>query len=154
MDPFVETVKGGIGGLSEVISLAEDLDGVAKQVQDLGKKELQARQEWRRKQVQVKGDYAFLNAVDEYNRVREALDMKEKVKAEVIKKFGRDAWTKVEEIEKRQKDEFNKLYTEDGHDRKKMFQLKLACFSAALIIVLIMWANGVIRQMSEAFYGS
>jgi hypothetical protein len=154
MDPFIETVKGGIGGLSEAISLADDLEGVAKQVQDLGKKELAARREWRRKQVQVQGDYSFLNAVDEYNRVREALDMKAKVKAEVINKFGRDAWVKVEEIEKRQKEEFKKLYTEDGHDRKKMFQLKLACFSAALIIVLILWANGVIRQMSEAFYGS
>lgn len=154
MDPFIETVKGGIGGLSEAISLADDLEGVAKQVQDLGKKELAARQEWRRKQIQVQGDYAFLNAVDEYNRVREAIDMKAKVKSEVILKYGKDAWAKVEEIEKRQKEEFKKLYTEDGHDRKKMFQLKLACFSAALIIVLLMWANGVIRQMSEAFYGS
>jgi len=154
MDPFIETVKGGIGGLSDVIALEEDLSKVAQQVSDLGKKELAARQEWRRKQIQVHGDYAFLNAVDEYNRVREAIDMKAKVKAEVINKFGKDAWSKVEEIEKRQKEEFKRLYTEDGHDRKKMFQLKLACFSAALIIVLLMWANGVIRQMSEAFYGS
>ena len=154
MDPFVEAVKGGIGGLSDVIALEEDLSKVAQQVSDLGKKELAARKEWRRKQVQVQGDYSFLNAVDEYNRVREAIEMKEKVKAEVVRKYGRDAWAKVEEIEKRQKEEFSKLYTEDGHDRKKMFQLKLACFSAALIIVLIMWANGVIRQMSEAFYGS
>lgn len=153
MDPFIETVKSGIGGLSEAISLADDLEGVAQQVSDLGKKELAARQEWRRKQIQVQGDYAFLNAVNEYNRVREAIDMRAKVKSEVINKFGRDAWSKVEEIEKRQKEEFKKLYTEDGHDRQKMFQLKLACFSAALIIVLLMWANGVIRQMSEAFYG-
>jgi hypothetical protein len=154
MDPFVETVKSGIGGLSEAISLADDLEGVAKQVQDLGKKELAARQEWRRKQAEVHGDYAFLNAVDEYKRVKEALDMKAQVRSEVINKWGRDAWFQIEEIEQRQKEEFARLYTEDGFDRKKMFQLKLACFSAALIIVLFMWANGIIRAMSEAFYGS
>lgn len=152
-DPFVGAVKGTIGGFSEVISLADDLDGVAQQVSDLGKKELQARSEWRRKQSQVKGDYAFLNAVDEYRRVREAMDMKEQVKAEVIKRWGRDAWHEVQEIEKRQKEEFAKLYTEDGHDRQKMFRVKLACFGVAAIIVLIMWINGIVHELAVAFYG-
>lgn len=152
-DPFIDAVKGGIGGFSEAISLADDLDAVAKQVSDLGKKEIQARADWRRKQLQVKGDYGFVSAVEEYSRVREAVDMKEQVKQEVIAKWGRPAWDEILAIETRQKEEFKKLYTEDGIDRKKLFQVKLACFSAALIIVLILWSLGVIREMSIAFYG-
>ena len=66
---------------------------------------------------------------------------------------GRDAWHKVEEIERRQKEDFSKIYTEDGLDKKKLFQVKLACFAAALIITLILWANGIIHEMSIAFYG-
>ena len=136
-DPFVESIRAGIGGFSEAISLAEDLEGAVQQVSDLGKKELAARAAWRRKKAQVHGDYAFIDAVEEYKRVREAQDMKAQLKAQVIDKWGKEAWVK----------------TEDGHDRKAMFQFKLACFSAALIIVLIMWATGVIRELSIAFYG-
>jgi hypothetical protein len=152
-DPFVETIRAGIGGFSEAISLAEDLEGAVQQVSDLGKKELAARAAWRRRKAQVNGDYAFLDAVEEYKRVREAMDMKAQIKAQVLEKWGMEAWFKIEEIERRQKEEFAKLYTEDGHDRKAMFQFKLACFSAALIIVLLMWATGVIRELSIAFYG-
>ena len=152
-DPFVETIRAGIGGFKDAISLAEDLEGVAEQVADLGKKELAARQAWRRKQVQVSGDYAFIDAVDEYKRVREALDMKAELKRQAIAKWGPSAWNEIELIEARQKEDYKRLYTEDGHDREKMFQLKLACFSAALIIVLIMWATGTIRELSIAFYG-
>lgn len=152
-DPFIDAVKGGIGGFSEAISLADDLDKVAKQVGDLGKKEIAARAEWRRKAAVVNGDYAFLNAVEEYNRVKEAQTMREQVKQQVIAQYGKDAWNKVEEIERRQKQDFAKIYTEDGHDKKKLFQVKLACFAAALIITLILWANGIIHEMSIAFYG-
>lgn len=152
-DPFIEAVKGGIGGFSEAIALSEDLDKVAKQVSDLGKKEIAARAEWRRKAAVVNGDYAFLNAVEEYNRVKEAQVMREQVKQQVIAQYGRDAWNKVEEIERRQKEDFAKIYTEDGLDKKKLFQVKLACFAAALIITLILWANGIIHEMSVAFYG-
>jgi len=153
MNPLIGEIKAGISGLSEAISLAEDLEGVAQQVQDLGKKELAARQAWRRKQVQVSGDYAFVDAVDEYRRVREALDMKAELKRQAIAKWGPSAWHEIELIEARQKDDYKRLYTEDGHDREAMFKLKLACFGVAAIIVLIMWMTGTIRELSEAFYG-
>lgn len=153
MNPLIGEIKAGIGGLSEAISLAEDLEGVAQQVQDLGKKELAARRAWRRKQVQVNGDYAFVDAVDEYRRVREAMDMKAELKKQAIAKWGPSAWHEIELIEARQKEEYAKLYTEDGYDREKMFQLKVGCFGAAFIIVMILWGTGVIRQMSEAFLG-
>ena len=153
MNPLIGEIKAGIGGLSEAISLAEDLEGVAKQVQDLGKKELAARAAWRRKQVQVQGDYAFVDAVDEYKRVREALDLKAELKKQAIAKWGPAAWHEIELIEARQKDEYSKIYNEDGHDRKKLFMLKVYCFGAAAVIVFILYINGMIRELSEAFYG-
>ena len=152
-DPVVESIRAGIGGFSEAISLAEDLEGAVKQVSDLGKKELAARAEWRRKEARVNGDYAFIDAVDEYKRVREALDMKEQLRKQVIAKWGAKAWAEIIEIEARQRADFKKLYTEDGHDRQKMFMLKVWCFSLAAIIVLILYMNGTIREMSDAFYG-
>ena len=139
MDPLIGEIKAGIGGLSEAISLADDLEGVAQQVQDLGKKELAARQAWRRKQAQVNGDYAFVDAVDEYRRVKEALDLKAELKKQATAKWGPYAWHEIELIEARQKDDWAKLYTEDGHDRQKMSQLKWACFGVAAVITFFLW---------------
>jgi len=141
MDPLIGEIKAGIGGLSEAISLADDLEGVAQQVQDLGKKELAARRDWRRKQVQVNGDYAFVDAVDEYRRVKEALELKEELKRQAIAKWGKSAWHEIELIEARQKEDWAKLYTEDGHDREKMAKLKWACFGAAAFITFILWQS-------------
>ena len=139
MNPLIGEIKAGIGGLSEAISLADDLEGVAQQVQDLGKKELAARQAWRRKQVQVNGDYAFVDAVDEYRRVREALDLKAELKRQALAKWGPAAWHEIELIEARQKEDWAKLYTEDGHDKKAMNRLKWMCFGAASVITFILW---------------
>ena len=141
MNPLIGEIKAGIGGLSEAISLAEDLEGVAQQVQDLGKKELAARQAWRRKKVQVNGDYAFVDAVDEYRRVKEALELKEELKRQAIKKWGPYAWHEIELIEARQKEDYAKLYTEDGHDREAMARLKWLCAAAAAIITYILWQS-------------
>ena len=153
MNPLIDELKAGIGGFSEAISLADDLDGVAKQVGELGQKELAARRDWRRKQAQRNGDWAFIDAVDEYKRVKDALDMKEQIRRETIKRWGPGAWDEVLEIEARQKTDYEKIYNEDGHDRQKLFMVKVYCFSLAAIIVLILWANGIIREMSDAFYG-
>lgn len=152
-DPFVGQIKASIGGLSEVISLADDLDGVAQQVSDLGKKELAARRAWRSKQVKVNGDYAFVDAVDEYKRVKEAQELRDQMMQETIRRWGPGAWDEVLVIEARQKDERQKLYTEDGHDREAMFKLKLWCFGLAACITLILWLNGTIHEMAVAFYG-
>ena len=140
-DPLVEGIRAGIGGFKDAISLAEDLEGVAEQVADLGKKELAARQAWRRKQAQVRGDYAFVDAVDEYRQVKEALELKEQLKQQAIKKWGPRAWQEIELIEARQKEDRAKIFTEDGHDRKAMNRLKWACFGAAAIITYFLWAS-------------
>lgn len=140
-DPLVEGIRAGIGGFKDAISLAEDLEGVAEQVADLGKKELAARQAWRRKQVQVRGDYAFVDAVDEYRQVKEALALKEELKKQAIAKWGPYAWHEIELIEARQKEDKARLYTEDGHDREAMNRLKWMCFGAAAIITYVLWQS-------------
>lgn len=152
-DPFVEVVKGSIGGFSEVISLADDLDGVAQQLQDLGKKELQAKAAWRRKQAFVSGDYGYVDAVAEWRRVKEAREAREMIQQEIIRKYGEAAWAEVLVIEERQKADTARMFTEDGHDKQAMFKLKMWCFGLAAILTLILWINGTIHEMSVAFYG-
>lgn len=138
-DPFIEAVKGGIGGFSEAISLADDLDGVAQQLNDLGKKEVQARAAWRRKQVYVDGDYGYVDAVSEWRRVKEAQEARQQVMQDVIHKWGPSAWDEILVIEERQKQDAKSIYTEDGHDRQAMNRVKWLCFSAAGIITYILW---------------
>jgi len=154
-DPFVGQIKASIGSLSEVISLADDLDGVAQQVQDLGKKELAARRNYRAAAMrkQHAADYTFVNAVQEFNELKECLALKEELKSQGVAKDGHKGWAMVEEIEQRQKDDAKRLYTEDGHDRAQMRRVKWACFGLASCITLILWLNGTIHEMSVAFYG-
>lgn len=153
MDPFVEAVKGGIGGFSEAISLADDLDGVAQQLQELGKKELQAKAAWRRKQAFVTGDYGYVDAVAEWRRVKEAREARDMIMQEIIRKYGPSAWDEVLAIEARQKEDAKRMFTEDGHDREAMFKLKMWSFGLAAIITLLLWLNGTIHEMAVAFYG-
>lgn len=140
-DPLIDAIKGGIGGFKEAISLADDLDGVVQQLGEVGKKELAARKAWRHKRMQVNGDYSFINAVDEYRRVKEALEMREEIRLETIARWGPAAWTEIETIEARQKEDYKKLFTEDGHDRDAMFRFKVVCFTLAGIVTFFLWYN-------------
>lgn len=141
MDPLIEAVKGGIGGFSEAISLADDLDGVAQQLGDLGKKETAARAAWRRKQAFVSGDYGYVDAVAEWKRVKEAQEAREEVRRQVVRRWGASAWDEVLAIEKRQKEDSARIYTEDGHDREAMNRVKWLCFGAAAIVTYLLWQS-------------
>lgn len=154
-DPFVGQIKASIGGLSEVISLADDLDGVAQQVSDLGKRELSLRRNYRAAALkkQHAADYTFVSAVQEFNELKECLALKDELKSQVVAKYGQQGWAMVEEIEARQRDDAKRLYTEDGHDRAQMRKVKWACFGLAACITLILWLNGTIHEMAIAFYG-
>lgn len=152
-DPFVDALKGGISTASELISVADDLEKVAQQVADLGKRERMARSAWRRKKAVVHGDWAYVDAVEEWKRVKEALDAKEEVRKHVVAKWGKQAWNDILLIEARQKDDRARLFTEDGYDREKMNQLKWGCFGAALLVTMILWGTGVIHEMAIMFFG-
>jgi hypothetical protein len=70
--------------------------------------------------------------------------------AEVKRSYGQKAVDDIVAIEERMKKDWQKIYNEDGHDKQKLFMLKVYCFLAAACIVAILYINGIIRQMSEA----
>jgi hypothetical protein len=145
-------LRAGVDGAKEVIAIAEDMEGVVRQVQQLNEKTIAARTAWRKKKVQVKGDYAFVDAVDEYTRVKEAQKMREELKKEVIRKWGESGWAEVEVIEERQKEDLKKIYTEEGHDRDKLRRFTMIYWSLSFILVGYLWVAGYIRQWSMVVF--
>lgn len=139
IDPILASLKGVTGGLNATLDFADEAGQVADRIAALGKEEINARAAWRRKEVQRNGDYAFLDATEEYKRVRDALDLKEKIKADFTRKYGPASWYEVEEIIARQAEDNKRLFTEDGHDRQKLFMVKVYCFLAAFIITFGLW---------------
>lgn len=148
----VNQLRAGVDAAKEAVAVVEDMEDVVRQVQQLNEKTVAARTAWRKKKVQVKGDYAFVDAVDEYKRVREALDMRETLKREVIKKWGKPAWDEVELIEARQKDELKDIYTEEGHDREKLKRVTAIYWSLSAIFVAYLWVAGYIREWSQIVF--
>lgn len=148
----VNQLRAGVDAAKEAVAVVEDMEDVVRQVQQLNEKTIAARTAWRKKQVQVKGDYAFVDAVDEYKRVREALDMRETLKKQVIKKWGEAGWAEVELIEARQKDDLKEIYTEEGHDRAKLRQVTLVYWSLSAILVAWLWVAGYIREWAQIVF--
>lgn len=148
----VNQLRAGVDAAKEAVAVVEDMEDVVRQVQQLNEKTIAARTAWRKKQVQVKGDYAFVDAVDEYKRVREALDMRETLKKQVIKKWGDAGWAEVELIEARQKDELKEIYTEEGHDREKLKRVTAIYWSLSAILVAWLWVAGYIREWAQIVF--
>jgi hypothetical protein len=148
----VNQLRAGVDAAKEAVAVVEDFEDVVRQVQQLNEKTIAARTAWRKKKVQVKGDYAFVDAVDEYKRVREALDLREQLKRQTIKKWGKTAWDEVELIEARQKDELKEIYTEEGHDRAKLRQFTMIYWSLSFILVGWLWVAGYIRQWAQVVF--
>lgn len=143
-DPLLESVKAGVGGFKEALKLADNLEGAAQALSDLGKKDLAARAKERRKSVYVRGDYSFVEAVDEFYRVNDAKEFREKLRKDIVSTYGTRGWAEVEEIEARQHDEWKRLYTQDGLDRQKLFRLKVWCFVAAAFCTFFLWNAGML----------
>lgn len=148
----VNQLRAGVDAAKEAVAVVEDMEDVVRQVQQLNEKTIAARTAWRKKQAQVKGDYAFVDAVDEYKRVREALDMRETLKKQVIKKWGEAGWAEVELIEARQKDELKEIYTEEGHDRQKLKRVTAIYWSLSAILVAWLWIAGYIREWAQVVF--
>lgn len=148
----VNQLRAGVDAAKEAVAVVEDMEQVARQIQQINEKTIAARTAWRKKKVQVKGDYAFVDAVDEYKRVREALDMRETLKREVIKKWGEPGWAEVELIEARQKDELKEIYTEEGHDREKLKRVTAIYWSLSAIFVAYLWIAGYIREWAQIVF--
>jgi hypothetical protein len=148
----VNQLRAGVDAAKEAVAVVEDMEDVVRQVQQLNEKTVAARTAWRKKKAQVKGDYAFVDAVDEYKRVKEALEFREKLRGEVIKKWGEAGWAEVEVIEARQKEDLSKIYTEEGHDRAKLRRVTLVYWSLSFIFVGWLWVAGYIREWSQIVF--
>lgn len=149
-DPIVNAARAAVSGIREGLAVGKEIEELGKDIAELGKADLQARQAYRRKQAVRKPDTHFFEAINEWQRFREIHDMRQEMINDVKRKYGQKAVDEIIAIEERMKKDWEKIYTEDGHDRQKLFMLKVYCFLLAAIITAILWINGTIRAMSEA----
>jgi hypothetical protein len=149
-DPIIGAARAAVSGIREGLAVGKEIEALTKDIGDLGKADLQARQAYRRKQAVRKPDTHFFEAFEEWQRFRQIYDMRQELLDDIKRKYGAKAVQEVIAIEERMKKDWEKIYNEDGHDRKKLFMLKVYCFAFAAIIVAIMWINGTIRALSEA----
>ncbi len=148
----VNQLRAGVDAAKEAVAVVEDMQQVVQQVQQLNEKTIAARTAWRKKKAQVKGDYAFVDAVDEYKRVKEAEELRKELRAQVISKWGEAGWAEVEVIEARQREDLKKIYTEEGHDRAKLRQFALVYWSLSFLFVGWLWVAGYIREWSSIVF--
>lgn len=149
MDVVVASARAAVEGIRESLKVGQEIEALTKDISALGKADLQARAQYRRAQIVKKPDTHFFQAVDEWRRVREIYDMRQEMLNDVKRRYGQKAVDEVIAIEERMKKDWQRIYNEDGHDREKLFMLKVYCFLAAGVIVLIMWMTGAIRELSE-----
>jgi len=149
MDVVVASARAAVEGIRESLKVGQEIEALTKDISALGKADLQARAQYRRAQIVKKPDTHFFQAVDEWRRVREIYDMRQEMLNDVKHRYGQKAVDEVIAIEERMKKDWQRIYNEDGHDREKLFMLKVYCFLAAGVIVLIMWMTGAIRELSE-----
>ena len=149
MDVVVASARAAVEGIREGLKVGQEIEALTKDISNLGKADLAARAQYRRAQIVKKPDTHFFQAVDEWRRVREIYDMRQEMLNDVKRKYGQKAVDEVIAIEERMKKDWQKIYNEDGHDKQKLFMLKVYCFLAAAVVVLIMWMTGAIREMSE-----
>jgi len=149
MDVVVASARAAVEGIRESLKVGQEIEALTKDISALGKADLQARAQYRRAQIVKKPDTHFFQAVDEWRRVKEIYDMRQEMLNDVKRKYGQKAADEVIAIEERMKKDWQRIYNEDGHDREKLFMLKVYCFLAAGVIVLIMWMTGAIRELSE-----
>jgi hypothetical protein len=149
-DPIISAARAAVSGIREGLAVGKEIEELGKDIGELGKADLRARQAYRRKQAVRKPDTHFFEAINEWQRFREIHDMRQEMINDVKRKYGQKAVDEIVAIEERMKKEWEKIYNEDGHDREKLFMLKVYCFLAAAIVVAIMYINGTIRALSEA----
>ena len=149
-DPITGAARAAISGIREGLAVGKELEELTKEIGELGQADIAARRAYRRKQAVRKPDTHFFEAIEEWKRFREIHDMRQEMINDVKRKYGQKAVDEINEIEQRMKKDWEKIYNEDGHDRKKLFMVKVYCFLLAAIITAILWINGVIHQMAEA----
>lgn len=145
MDPIVSAARAAVTGIKEGLAVGKELEDLVSEIAALGKADLAARQQYRRKQAVRKPDTHFFEAIEEWKRFREIYDMRQEMLTEINKRYGARAVADIVAIEERMKKDWEKIYNEDGHDRQRLFMLKVYSFVFATIVTLLMWINGLFK---------
>jgi predicted RNA-binding protein with RPS1 domain len=134
-EPVTQVAKAAVAGIKEALAVGKELESVTKDIQDLGKADVQARAAFRKKQLNRPKDTSVFSAVEEWRGVYEIKQIEEELKRDIIEKHGPAAWTEVEAIKQRILADNKNLTDEFGRDLKKLNELKIYCFLASLFIV-------------------
>jgi predicted RNA-binding protein with RPS1 domain len=134
-EPVTQVAKAAVAGIKEALAVGKELESVTKDIQELGKADVQARAAFRKKQLNRPKDTSVFSAVEEWRGVYEIKQIEEELKRDIIEKHGPAAWTEVEAIKQRILADNKNLTDEFGRDLKKLNELKIYCFLASLFIV-------------------
>lgn len=134
-EPVTQVAKAAVAGIKEALAVGKELESVTKDIQDLGKADVQARAAFRKKQLHRPKDTSVFSAVEEWRGLYEIKKIEEELKQDIIEKHGPAAWAEIEVIKERILKDNKNLTDEFGRDLKKLNELKIYCFLASLFIV-------------------
>ena len=139
MDELVTSAKGAAQSIKSAIAAGKEIESVVTDIQKLGVAELQAKQQFQKKQRVVKGDTTILTAFAEWRRLKEIKEAEDDLYQQLVERYGKDKadyeWKDIQAIKERQIKEVKDGRDEMGRDLKKLRELKIMCFIASLIIV-------------------
>jgi len=141
-EPVTQVAKAAVAGIKEALAVGKELESVTKDIQELGKADVQARAALRKKQLNKPKDTSVFSAVEEWRGVYEIKQIEEELKRDIIEKHGHAAWAEIEVIKERILKDNKNLTDEYGRDLKKLAELKLYCFLAALVLVSFAYVVG------------
>ena len=139
MSDLVASAKSATQGIKSAIAAGKEIESVVQDIQKLGVAELQAKQEFQKKQRVVKGDTTILTAFAEWRRLKEVKEAEDDLYQQLVERYGKEKadyeWKDIQAIKERQMNEVKEGRDELGRDLKKLRELKVMCFVASLIIV-------------------
>lgn len=139
MDQLVTSAKGAAKSIKSAIAAGKEIESVVTDIQKLGVAEIQAKQQFQKKQRVVKGDTTILTAFAEWRRLKEIKEAEDDLYQQLVERYGKEKadyeWKDIQSIKERQIKEVKDGRDEMGRDLKKLRELKIMCFIASLIIV-------------------
>jgi len=139
MSDLVSSAKGAAQGIKSALAAGKEIESVVSDIQKLGVAELQAKQQFQRKQRVVKGDTTILTAFAEWRRLKEVKEAEEDLRQQLIQRYGKEKaeieWKEIQTIKERQMKEVQAGRDEYGRDLKKLRELKIVCFVLSFILV-------------------
>ncbi len=131
-EPVTQVAKTAVAGIREALAVGKELESVTKDIQELGKADLQARAAYRRKQKQRPKDTAVFSAVEEWRGVYEIKKIEDELKQDIIAKHGQAAWDEIIVIKDRILRDNKDLTDEYGRDLRKLIPI---CILTILFII-------------------